>query len=185
MIYPITVYGDPILRKVALPIEKPEDLDKTFLNDLWETMYFSDGVGLAAPQVGKSVRIFVVDASAGADTEPELKNFKKAFINPLIIEKTGEEKTMNEGCLSLPEIREDVVRPESIKIRYLDEDFIEHEEIFKGFAARVIQHEYDHLEGKLLIDYLTPLKRRLMKSKLNNISKGKVETHYRIKIPVK
>ncbi len=185
MIYPIIVYGDPILRKVAQPVEKIEDLDRKFLDDLWETMYFSDGVGLAAPQIGKSIRIFVIDASTGADIEPELKNFKKAFINPQIIEKYGEDKTMNEGCLSLPEIREDVIRPESVKIKYLDEEFIEHEVIFKGFAARIIQHEYDHLEGKLLVDYLTPLRRRLLKSKLNNILKGKVETHYRIKIPAK
>lgn len=185
MILPITVYGDPILRKVSQPVDKDNEELKKFLDDLWETMYFADGVGLAAPQVGKSVRIFVIDASSGAEQEPELKDFKKVFINPEITDTFGDEWTMNEGCLSLPGIREDILRPEKVKIRYLDDDFVSHEETYGGFVARVIQHEYDHLEGKLFIDYLNPLKKRLLKSRLNNITKGKVDTHYQIKSPLK
>ena len=185
MIYPITVYGEPLLRKIAKPIENDfEGLDK-LVDDMFETMYFSDGVGLAAPQVGKSLRIFVIDASSAAEDEPELEGFKKAFINPEILELRGDEWAMNEGCLSLPEIREDVSRPEFVKIKYFDENLIEHTEEYGGFAARVIQHEYDHLEGKLLVDYLTPLRKRILKSKLTAISKGKVKTAYRIVIPGK
>ena len=185
MTYPVTVYGDPLLRKVAKPIDKDyENLDD-FIANMWETMYNSDGVGLAAPQVHKSIRLFVIDASTAAEEEPELANFKKVFINPEILERIGEEWTMNEGCLSLPEIREDVSRPETVTIKYFDENFMEHTETYSGFAARVIQHEYDHLEGKLFIDYLTPLRRRLLKSKLTNIAKGKVAPPYRIRIPKK
>lgn len=185
MIYPVNVYGDPILRKKAQPVERDYEGLEEFLKNLWETMYFADGVGLAAPQVGRSIRIFVVDASSGAEEEPELKDFRKVFINPEIIEKNGEEWVLNEGCLSLPEIREDISRPGLVTLRYLDENFVEHVETFKGYAARVIQHEYDHLEGKMFIDYLSPLKKRLLKSKLTNISKGKVETRYRIVAPLK
>lgn len=185
MKYPVTVYGDPILRKRAQEIdEKLEDLPE-IIENMWETMYYSDGVGLAAPQVGMSIRLFLVDASSGADEEPELKDFKKVFINPEIIEIKGEEWVFNEGCLSLPEIREDVTRPNEVRLRYFDENFVEHEEVFKGFAGRVIQHEYDHLEGKLFIDYLSPLKKRLLKGKLSNIAHGKVQPHYRIKVPIR
>lgn len=183
MKYPITVYGDPILRKKAQAIDKDYPNFQELLDNMWETMYYSDGVGLAAPQVGLGIRMFVLDASSGADEEPELADFKKVFINPTILEISGEEWIMNEGCLSLPEIREDVSRPDVVKIRYFDENFVEHEETFKGFAGRVIQHEYDHLEGKLFIDYLSPLRKRLLKSKLTNIAQGKVQPHYRIKIP--
>ncbi|MBN1819613.1 MAG: peptide deformylase [Prolixibacteraceae bacterium] len=183
MIYPVTVYGNPILRKKAKPVDQNFEGFKEFLENMWETMYFSDGVGLAAPQVGKSIRVFVVDASSGADDEPELKDFKKAFINPEILETSGEKWLMNEGCLSLPEIREDVARPEYVTIRYFDENFEEHTETFKGYASRIIQHEYDHLEGVLFIDYLNPLKKRLLKSKLLNITKGKVNTHYKVVLP--
>lgn len=185
MKYPITVYGDPILRKKAKPVEKDFKGLKEVIENMWETMYYSDGVGLAAPQVGKSVRIFMVDASSGADEEPELKDFKKVFINPEIIEITGDKWVMNEGCLSLPEIREDVTRPDKVRIKYFDEDFNEHEEEFSGFAGRIIQHEFDHLEGILFIDYLSPLRKRLLKSKLNNIARGKISPHYRIKVPAK
>jgi peptide deformylase len=185
MKYPITVYGDPILRKKAKQVEKNSGDLKEFIENMWETMYYSDGVGLAAPQVGKSVRIFMVDASSGADEEPELKDFKKVFINPEIIETSGDKWVMNEGCLSLPEIREDVTRPDEVRIKYFDEDFNEYEDVFKGFAGRIIQHEYDHLEGILFIDYLSPLRKRLLKSKLNNIARGKISPHYRIKVPVK
>ncbi|MGD9929027.1 MAG: peptide deformylase, partial [Mangrovibacterium sp.] len=156
------------------------------IDDMFETMYHSDGVGLAAPQIGKSLRIFVIDASSAADDdEPELEGFKKAFINPEILERRGDEWVMNEGCLSLPEIREDVSRPEFVKIRYVDENFVEHVEEYGGFAARVIQHEYDHLEGILFIDYLSPLRKRMLKGKLTAISKGKVHPAYRIVIPGK
>ncbi len=183
MKYPITVYGDPLLRRTAKNIEKDNPKLKEIIENMWETMYSSDGVGLAAPQAGMSIRLFVIDASSGADEEPELKDFKKVFINPVIIETAGEEWIMNEGCLSLPEIREDVSRPDEVTIRYFDENYEEHEETYKGFAGRVVQHEYDHLEGVLLIDHLSPLRKRLLKGKLQNITKGKVNTHYRIKVP--
>lgn len=185
MKYPVTVYGDPLLRKKAKKIDKDYPDLAQVIENLWETMYYSDGVGLAAPQVGLSIRMFVVDASSGAEEEPELENFKKVFINPEIIETTGEDWVFNEGCLSLPEIREDVIRPDEVTIRWYDENFEAHEEKFKGFAGRVIQHEYDHLEGILFIDYLSPLRKRLLKGKLTNISKGKVLPHYKIKVPVK
>ncbi len=185
MKYPVTVYGDPLLRKKAKNIDKDDPKLKEIIENMWETMYYSDGVGLAAPQVGKSIRLFLIDASSGADEEPELEGFKKVFINAEIIETSGEEWVMNEGCLSLPEIREDVTRKDEVRIRYFDENFVEHEETFKGFAGRVIQHEYDHLEGVLFIDYLSPLRKRLLKSKLNAIATGKVHPHYRIKVPAK
>ncbi|MBT3383415.1 MAG: peptide deformylase [Prolixibacteraceae bacterium] len=185
MKYPVTVYGDPLLRKTAKKIDKDSEGLNEIIENMWETMYYSDGVGLAAPQVGLSIRLFLVDGTTGADEEPELKDFKKVFINPEIIETTGEEWVMNEGCLSLPEIREDVTRPDVVRIKYFDENFIEHEKEFKGFAGRVIQHEYDHLDGVLFIDYLSPLRKRLLKSKLSNIAHGKVRPHYRIKAPAK
>jgi peptide deformylase len=184
MIFPISVYGDPILRKKAEPIGPDYPGLAEFMNDFWETMYFADGVGLAAPQVGHSIRIFVVDGSAGAEEDPSLKDFKKAFINPVILETSGEPWVMEEGCLSLPEIRENVTRPQTIRIRYQDENFVEHEETYRGFVARIIQHEFDHLEGKMFIDYLSPLKRKLMKNRLMNISKGKVTPKYKIRVPV-
>lgn len=185
MKYPVTVYGDPILRKRAEEIDQDYPNLKEVIENMWETMYYSDGVGLAAPQVGLSIRLFVVDASSGADDEPELENFQKVFINPEILDLDGEKWIMNEGCLSLPEIREDVLRPDEVTLRYFDENFEEHTETFKGFAGRVIQHEFDHLEGKLFIDYLSPLRKRLLKSKLLSISQGKVIPPYRIKVPVK
>lgn len=183
MKYPVTVYGDPVLRKKAQKIhEDYPNLDEVIEN-MWETMYYSDGVGLAAPQVGMSIRMFVIDATSGADEEPELADFKKVFINPEIIETKGDSWTMNEGCLSLPEIREDVHRPNEVTLKYQDENFVEHTETYEGFAGRVIQHEYDHLEGILFVDHLSPLRKRLLKSKLIAISKGKVRPHYRIKVP--
>ncbi|KAF0237019.1 MAG: hypothetical protein FD181_2220 [Prolixibacteraceae bacterium] len=185
MKYPITVYGDPILRKRAEDISQNMEGLSEIIENMWETMYYADGVGLAAPQAGLPIRLFVIDGSSGAEEEPELKDFRKAFINPERLELTGEKWVMNEGCLSLPEIREDVTRPDSVRIKYFDENFIEHDEVFSGFIGRVIQHEYDHLEGKLFIDYLSPLKKRLLKSKLNDIARGNVQPHYKIKIPVK
>jgi peptide deformylase len=183
MIYPITVFGDPVLRKKAEPITKDFPNLKGFIENMFDTMYSSDGVGLAAPQVGQTIRIFVIDTNTDEEGEPA--GIAKAFINPVILEKYGDEWVLNEGCLSLPEIREDVLRPESVRIKYLDEDFNEYDEIYSGFTSRVIQHEYDHLEGVMFVDYLTPLKRRILKSKLTAITKGKVTPKYRIKIPGK
>ncbi len=183
MIYPIVVYGDPVLRKKAEPIAPDYPDLAGFLVNFWNTMYSADGVGLAAPQVGRSIRVFVVDASAGADEDPSLKEFKKVFINPQIIDTDGS-CVIEEGCLSLPEIRENITRPETVRIRYQDENFVEHEDTFSGFAARVIQHEYDHLEGRMFVDYLSPLRRKLMKNRLLNITKGKVTPSYKIRVPV-
>ncbi len=185
MKYPITVYGDPLLRKKAKEVAKDFEGLNEIIENMWETMYSSDGVGLAAPQVGKSIRIFLVDASSAADEEPELEDFKKVFINPEIIECSGDEWVMNEGCLSLPEIREDVKRPDYVRVKYFDENFELHDEEFTGYAGRIIQHEFDHLEGILFIDYLSPLRKRLLKSKLRDITIGKITPHYRIKVPVK
>ena len=184
MIFPIVVYGDPVLRKKAEPITPDYPGLTEFLTDFWETMYFADGVGLAAPQVGRSIRIFVLDASSGAEDDPSLKDFKKVFINPVMLESSGELTVIEEGCLSLPEIREKISRPDVVRIRYQDENFVEYEETFTGFVARIIQHEYDHLEGKMFIDYLSPLRRKLMKNRLLNISKGKVTPKYKIRVPV-
>jgi peptide deformylase len=183
MIYPVTVFGDPVLRKHAGPITKDfEDLEG-FIQNMFDTMYNSDGVGLAAPQVGQPIRVFVLDTTHEEDDEPA--GIKKAFINPEILEKSGDEWVMNEGCLSLPEIREDVLRPETVKIKYVDEKFIEHIEEYSGFTSRVIQHEYDHLEGVMFVDYLNPLRKRILKNKLTAISKGKVIPKYKIKVPGK
>ncbi len=183
MIYPVTVYGDPVLRKKTEPVTKDFPDLKGFVYNMFDTMYHSDGVGLAAPQVGQAIRIFVLDTTSAE--EDDVPGIKKAFINPVILEKSGDEWIMNEGCLSLPEIREDISRPETVKIKYVDEDFNEHEEIYHGFTSRVIQHEYDHLEGVMFVDYLNPLKKRILKGKLTAISKGKVVPKYRIKVPGK
>lgn len=183
MIFPVTVFGDPVLRKKAEPISKDFPDLPGFIQNMFETMYNSDGVGLAAPQVGQPIRIFVLDTTHEDEDEPA--GIKKAFINPVILEKSGDEWVMNEGCLSLPEIREDVVRPETVKIKYFDENFNEFTEEYSGFTSRVIQHEYDHLEGVMFVDYLNPLKKRILKSKLTAISKGKVQPKYKIKIPGK
>jgi len=184
MIFPIVVYGDAVLRKKAEPIGPDYPELKEFLTDFWETMYFADGVGLAAPQVGRSIRLFVLDASSGAEDDPSLQDFKKVFINPEILESSGESRVFEEGCLSLPEIRENVTRPETVRIKYVDETFTEHEETYTGFVARIIQHEYDHLEGIMFVDYLSPLKRKLLRNRLLNISKGKVTPKYKIRVPV-
>jgi peptide deformylase len=185
MIYPIIVYGDPILRKKSVDIERDYDGIDKLVEDMFETMHNAEGVGLAAPQIGLSIRLFVVDLSPLGDEYPELKNFRKAFINTHIIEKEGEEELMNEGCLSIPGIHEDILRKNRIRIKYTDPEWNEHDEIYKGYQARVIQHEYDHVDGILFIDRCSPLKRRLLKGKLTDISKGKVPTTYRIKVPKK
>ncbi|MFA9392989.1 MAG: peptide deformylase [Prolixibacteraceae bacterium] len=182
MILPVTVYGDPLLRKITLPITKDyEHLSETIAN-MYETMYNAEGVGLAAPQVGLNIRLFIVDASPAADDdEPHLKDFKKAFINPEIVDVSGAPWEMEEGCLSLPNIREKVVREEAVTIKYFNENWEEKTETYHGFAARVILHENDHLDGKLFIDYISPLRKRLLKSKLMAIAKGKSNALYRIK----
>ena len=180
---PIYVYGSPVLRKVAVDIDKNyEGLDH-FISELWETMYKSDGVGLAAPQVGKSIRVFVIDGSPLEEDDSTLKDFKKVFINAHMVEQTGDEWSFVEGCLSIPNIREEVYRPSQIKINYYDENWQYHEDTFDGIKARIIQHEYDHLEGVLFVDKISPLKRRLIGSKLLSITKGKVDVSYKIKLP--
>ena len=184
MKFPIIAYGDPVLRKKATAIEPDEYPHiKELIENMFETMYGARGVGLAAPQVGLSMRLFVVDVSAFADEEPELKNFKKAFINATILEENGEEWGFNEGCLSIPDIREDVYRKPTIKISYYDEAWKHHIDTFSGMTARVIQHEYDHIEGKLFTDKLSPLRKRLIEKKLNDISKGVVDVDYKMKFP--
>lgn len=190
MILPIVAYGDPVLRK------KCEDIDagypglETLLADMWETMYQASGVGLAAPQIGKAIRVFLVDTSPFAEddvlpaAERELlKSFKKVFINARIESETGEKWAFNEGCLSIPDVREDVQRMDTITMTYMDEDFKEHTETFDGLLARVIQHEYDHIEGILFTDHLSSLKKRLLKSRLGNISKGRIQVDYRMRFP--
>ena len=183
MIYPIVAYGDPVLKKVAVDIEKETTDVKQLAEDMFETMYESHGVGLAAPQIGKSIRMFVVDAEPL--DEENLKGFKKVFINPTIVEESGNEWAFEEGCLSIPGIRADIYRKERIKIRYFDTDWNEHTDVFDGYAARVIQHEYDHIQGVLFTDYLSAMKKRLLKSKLSDISRGQVKAEYRMKFPMK
>lgn len=194
MILPIVAYGDPVLKKEAEEIDKDYQGLSELIENMWETMYEASGVGLAAPQVGKSIRLFIVDASPfandGDEEEPDpkaegLENFKKVFINPIIEEESGEDWAFQEGCLSIPTIREDVYRKEKITISYYDEDFNFKEETFDGYAARVIQHEYDHVDGILFTDHLSPLKKRLLNKKLANISKGEVKVDYRMRFPVK
>jgi peptide deformylase len=188
MILPIVAYGSPILRVVSRRInDNYPDLQK-LIDDMWETMYASNGVGLAAPQVNRDIRLFVVDSSQIFHNQeeedkgkfPDEPGVKKVFINAEIKELNGDEWMYNEGCLSIPKIREDVSRNEEITIEYEDENFQKHTDTFNGLTARIILHEYDHIEGKLFIDYLKPLKRRLMKGKLDDISKGKVKTDYKM-----
>ncbi len=183
MIYPVVVYGHPVLRKVSREIPEGQTGLGDFVRNMFETMYDSEGVGLAAPQVGQAVRLFVVDASPFAEDEPGLEDFKKVFINPEILERSGERVPFNEGCLSIPNIREDVVREERVLIRYQDTGRQWHEEEYGGIAARVIQHEYDHLEGILFTDLLPPLRKKLLASKLRAISKGRFKASYRTILP--
>lgn len=183
MIYPIVMYGDPVLRQRAKEIAAGTDV-KQLVADMFETMYGANGIGLAAPQIGKGIRLFVVDGSSLEDEEG-MEDFKKVFINPMLLEEEGTAWEFEEGCLSIPNIREKVSRKEKLKVRYYDEDWSLHEEEYDGMKARIIQHEYDHIEGKLFVDYLTPLKKRLLKGKLADISKGKVDTEYRILAPSK
>lgn len=183
MILPIYIYGHPVLRKVTQDID-PETYPNLneLINNMFETMYNAEGVGLAGPQVGLEDRIFVVDLSPiASDEHPEFKEFKKVFINAHITERNGEIEMMEEGCLSIPGIHEKVPREEEIRIRYLDESLQFHDEVYSGYAARVIQHEYDHIEGILFVDKISPLRKRMAKSKLTNMEKGKVSCEYKIR----
>lgn len=195
MILPILAYGDPVLRKVAVDIDSTHPGLNELIADMFETMYEASGVGLAAPQVGRSIRLFIVDASPFADDEDEegkpipeyqaLKEFKKIFINAKITNEKGTRWSFNEGCLSIPKIREEVERNEKLTIEYVDENFKKHVEEYDGIAARIIQHEYDHIEGKLFVDHISPLRKRLLKGKLNDISKGNIDVAYKMRFPVK
>jgi peptide deformylase len=191
MILPIVAYGHPVLRQVAEDIDESyPQLDK-LMEDMWETMYESNGVGLAAPQVNRSIRLFVVDSTQIFDNleedeegiYPDAPGIKKVFLNAHIEELLGQPWSYNEGCLSIPKVREDVSRQESVRLRYQDESFQEHVETFYGISARVILHEYDHIEGKLFIDHISLLKRKLIKGKLDDISKGKIKVDYRMLFP--
>lgn len=194
MILPIVVYGDPVLRKKGVEIDKDYENLPKLIDDMYETMYQAKGVGLAAPQIGKAIRLFVVDASPFAEvdedeepefTEEELKQmngFKKTFINATILNEEGEEWKFNEGCLSIPKIREDVLRKPHVTIEYMDEHFKKHKETYTGVIARVIQHEYDHIEGVLFTDKISPFKRKLISGKLTDISKGKYKADYKTKV---
>ena len=192
MILPIVAYGHPVLRKVAHDIDKDYPSLPKLIEDMWETLYASAGVGLAAPQVNKDIRLFVVDSEQifrqiEEDKEkhsyPDVPGIKQVFINAHIKELDGLEWNYNEGCLSIPKIREDIKRQSVVTIEYLDEDFQHHMRTFQGITARIILHEYDHIEGKLFIDHITSLKRKLLKGKLNDISKGKVKVDYKMMFP--
>ncbi len=190
MILPIIAYGDPVLRKLGKSIDKDYPALEPLLDNMFETMYGAKGIGLAAPQIGLPIRIFIVDATPFKDDEELeleernfLSTFKQVFINAQIIDETGDEWVFNEGCLSIPDVREDVFRNETVKIEYLDEKFEKHTKEFSGIAARIIQHEYDHIQGILFTDKLSSLKKRLIKGKLANISKGKIRIDYRMRFP--
>ncbi|SDR66424.1 peptide deformylase [Gramella sp. MAR_2010_147] len=190
MILPIVAYGDPVLKKKAKDIDKDYPKLEELINNMWDTMYNAYGVGLAAPQIGLPIRMFMIDPAPFAEDEEldeaeqeALKDMRKVFINPQIIEETGEEWSFSEGCLSIPEVREDVFRQPDITIEYYDENWKKNTETYSGLAARVIQHEYDHIEGILFTDKLSSLKKRLIKSKLANISKGKINVEYKMRFP--
>lgn len=188
MIRPIIAYGDPVLRKKAVEIDEDYPDLNLLLEDMFETMYNSQGVGLAAPQIGLSIRIFIVDAAPFVDEDEEdpegLRDFKRIFINPIIIEEAGKEWKFEEGCLSIPGIREDVSRQPDIIVEYYNEKFELLEEKLSGLPARIVQHEYDHIEGILFTDKINPLKKQLLKSKLNDIAKGNIKVNYRMKFPL-
>lgn len=182
MIYPIYLYGHPVLRKKCESVKEDYPELKKLVEDMFETMYQSEGVGLAAPQIGKAIRLIVIDGNVMADKFPECKDLKFALINPeLEVIEDEEAVTREEGCLSLPGMSENVKRHEHVKLSWLDEDFNPHTQEFKGFASRIIQHEFDHLEGAVYTDRVTPIRKQLIKSKLNNIAKGKVSCEYKVK----
>lgn len=181
MILPIYIYGQPVLRKVAEDITPDYPDLKALIANMYETMDRADGVGLAAPQIGLPIRLVVVDLDVLSDDFPEYKDYRKTFINAHILEVEGEEVSMDEGCLSLPGIHETVKRGNKIHVKYMDEDFVEHDEIVEGYLARVMQHEFDHLEGKMFIDHLSPLRKQMIKGKLNAMLQGKARCSYKVK----
>jgi peptide deformylase len=182
MIYPIIAYGNPILKKEASEITEGEDIS-LLIKDMFSTMENANGVGLAAPQINKGVRLFVIDSNLMLDEDTEETGIRRAFINPIILDEYGDAYSFEEGCLSIPEVRAEIIRPEKLTLEYYDENWNLKEEEFSGLTARVIQHEYDHLEGILFVDYLKGLKKRMVKGKLLDISKGKVSTDYRMVYP--
>ena len=190
MILPIVAYGDPVLRKQCKDISKTYPNLEALLENMYETMYGASGVGLAAPQIGLPIRVFLVDASPFADKDQmdaqeftQVKGFKNTFINPTILDEKGEEFAFNEGCLSIPDVREDVYRKPDITIEYYDENFIKYTQNYTGIIARIIQHEYDHIQGILFTDKLSSLKKRILKGRLTSISKGKTTVDYRMRFP--
>ena len=190
MILPIVAYGDPVLRKVAQEIGPEYPNLEELISNMKQTMYNANGIGIAAPQIGKSVRVFIIDATPFAEDEKiselernQLKDFKQVFINPTIVNEEGDEWAFAEGCLSIPDIREDVLRQETVSFEYVDENFKKHSKTLTGIAARVFQHEYDHLEGVLFTDKLSSLKKRILKKKLEKISLGKITSSYRMRFP--
>jgi peptide deformylase len=186
MILPIVAYGDPVLKKKAEEIDEDYPDLKKLIDNMWETMYNAKGVGLAAPQIGRSIRLFIVDATPvaeGEDGDPSCEDFKRVFINPIILEEEGKEWSYEEGCLSIPNIREEVLRKPNLKIEYFDENWDLYEEELDGFAARVVQHEYDHIEGKLFLDKISAFKKTLLRGKLKDISNGNVDVNYKMKFP--
>jgi len=183
MILPIYTYGNPVLRKEAVDITPDYPGLKQLIADMFETMYRADGVGLAAPQIGKAIRLVVITLDVLSDDYPEYKDFNRAYINPHIIETDAETIVMDEGCLSLPGIHEPVRRPKRIHVHYLDEDFQEHDEWVEGYLARVMQHEFDHLEGHVFTDRISPLRKQMVRGKLSGMLKGKVSCNYKVKTP--
>ncbi len=191
MILPIVAYGSPVLRKVGEDITPEYPGLQKLVEDMWETMYASNGVGIAAPQVNKPIRLFVIDSEQIFENQeedekgeyPDEPGYKGVFINAHVVDLEGDEWAYNEGCLSIPKIREDIMRRETVTLNYVDENFTAHTKTFNGITARIILHEYDHIEGKLFIDYIKPLKRTLLKRKLDDITKGKVNVDYRMSFP--
>ena len=193
MILPIVAYGHPVLRKEAKDIDKDYPGLEKLIEDMWETMYASNGVGLAAPQINKDIRLFVIDsaqifenmdeADRKEETYPDDPGFKGVFINAHIVEESGDDWAYNEGCLSIPKIREDIKRAEEVTLEYFDENFEKHSQTFNGITGRVILHEYDHIDGKLFIDHISTLKRKLLKRKLDDISKGNIKVDYKMLFP--
>lgn len=181
MIYPIVIYGSPVLRNVSVDITPDYPNLKQLVEDMFLTLTEAEGVGLAAPQIGKNIRLFIVDCTPWGDDGPALKDYKRVFINARIYERSEQTDLFNEGCLSLPGLHEDVRRPVSIRMRYFDENFVEHDEEFTGLPARVIQHEYDHIDGYVFTDRLSPLRRNLLKSKLARLAGGKYKCFYKTK----
>ncbi len=182
MVLPIYIYGSAILKKQATPVDPNYPGLQQLIADMRETLAYTEGVGLAAPQVGHSIRLFITDGAPFKDNEPALVDFQRVMINPEILEYSENTWTFNEGCLSVPDIHEDVVRPAKIRVRYLDENFAEHEEWLDGIAARIVQHEYDHVEGAVFTEKLSAIRRKLISGKLKNISRGKASARYRTRL---